>query len=98
MIAMQRELLPREITGILQGCCESATSTPFDQLEAGIVEQLGRPLDQIFRTIDKEPMASAYSAFAAAVAAARAAAFALPRKQTNGRKQRAATVQIRKRI
>lgn len=53
------DLLPREITEVLGGLQDEVPPAPFDAVVAQVEEDFGRPLGEIFRRFETEPIGSA---------------------------------------
>ncbi|XP_031499067.1 uncharacterized aarF domain-containing protein kinase At5g05200, chloroplastic [Nymphaea colorata] len=58
-IASTPTLFPSEYVEEFQNCFDKAPSVPFEQIEAILREDLGRPIDSIYEYIDPVPIASA---------------------------------------
>ncbi len=59
IMALREDLLPAEITTELENLLDRLPQIPFAQVEAILERDLGRPADQLFRAVQKEPLGSA---------------------------------------
>ncbi|MQM18304.1 hypothetical protein Taro_051289 [Colocasia esculenta] len=58
-IASAPTLFPAEYVQEFQNCFDRAPAVPFNEIEAVLLEDLGRPLDSVYEYIDPVPIASA---------------------------------------
>lgn len=58
-IASTPTLFPREYVEAFQGCLDSVEPLPFSVIEKTLSEEFDKPLDQIYKHIDRKPLASA---------------------------------------
>ncbi len=58
-IASAPSLFPREYVEAFQGCLDNVPPVPFSYVEQVLREDLERPLSEIYRSINPEPLASA---------------------------------------
>lgn len=58
-IASSPTLFPAEYVLEFQGCLDASPTVPFAQIEKVVTEELGRPLDAVFASFDRTPLASA---------------------------------------
>ncbi len=58
-IASAPSLFPREYVEAFQGCLDNVPALPFAQIKTTLEEEFDRPLDEIFRHIEEQPLASA---------------------------------------
>jgi ubiquinone biosynthesis protein len=59
IMAIREDLLPRSITGELANLFDRLPAIPFVQVREIIEESLGRPLEELYRAVDEEPLGSA---------------------------------------
>lgn len=62
MLASRREALPPALAAELEKLQSDVAPFPWDQAEAVLVSELGRPVEELFTTIDHEPFAAASTA------------------------------------
>ncbi len=58
-IASAPSLFPREYVEAFQGCLDDVPSLPFETVQRTLEEEFDRPLSEIFRHIERQPLASA---------------------------------------
>lgn len=58
-IASSPTFFPREYVDEFQGCLDRTPSIPFSSIRRIVREELGRPLEDVYREIDPVPLASA---------------------------------------
>jgi hypothetical protein len=58
-IASAPTLFPADYVKEFQSCLDKTPPVSFDKIKAIIVEDLGRPLEEVYEYIDPEPLASA---------------------------------------
>ncbi|KAJ8764083.1 hypothetical protein K2173_004984 [Erythroxylum novogranatense] len=58
-IASAPTLFPSEYVEEFQNCFDRAPAVPFQEIEAILREELGRPIDSVFEYVDPAPIASA---------------------------------------
>ena len=58
-IASAPSLFPREYVTAFQGCLDDVPAVPYATVRRTLEEEFDRPLEEIFRHIDPEPLASA---------------------------------------
>ncbi len=59
LISIMTNFLPEEFRRELEGLQDSVPPRPFRDIEARIVEECGKPLDQLFQQFEQRPIASA---------------------------------------
>jgi len=59
LLSLRPDLLPSEYTAELTKLQDEAPPVPFPQIEERIEEELGRPLEELFREFEEEPLAAA---------------------------------------
>ncbi|WP_250038238.1 ABC1 kinase family protein [Paractinoplanes maris] len=59
LLSTRRDLLPAEFADELTALQDKATPVPWPEIEAVLTAELGRPVDEVFREIDREPLAAA---------------------------------------
>ncbi|MET0781475.1 MAG: AarF/UbiB family protein [Microbacterium sp.] len=59
VLSSREDVLPREFIKALSTLQMDSTPIPWAEAEAAIREQLGRPLDEVFASVDQSPMAAA---------------------------------------
>mmetsp|Transcript_16663 Transcript_16663/g.22965 ORF Transcript_16663/g.22965 Transcript_16663/m.22965 type:complete len:574 (-) Transcript_16663:168-1889(-) len=58
-VASSPTLFPEEYVKEFQKCLDQTQPVPFDEIRKTIVEELGRPIESVFASIDPFPLASA---------------------------------------
>lgn len=58
-IASAPTLFPPEYVQEFQYCFDRAPSVPFQEIQAILREELGKPIDSVFEYVDPTPLASA---------------------------------------
>lgn len=58
-LSTRRDLLPPEFADELTGLQDQAAPVPWEDIEAVISAELGRPVEQVFAAIDRAPVAAA---------------------------------------
>ena len=59
LLSTRRDLLPAEFVDELTALQDKANPVPWPEIEAVLTAELGRPIADVFREIDQEPMAAA---------------------------------------
>lgn len=59
VLSTREDVLPRELVEALATLQMDSTPVPWAEVEASIRAELGRPLDEVFATIDEAPLAAA---------------------------------------
>jgi ubiquinone biosynthesis protein len=59
ILSLREDLLPRAITDELKHLLDGLPAVPFEQFQAVVERDLGRPLDALFLRVDPEPVGSA---------------------------------------
>ena len=59
VLSTRRDLLPAEFVTELGRLQDRAAAAPWAQVEAMLVAELGRPVDEVFATVSAEPLAAA---------------------------------------
>ncbi len=59
LLGTRPDLVPKEFADEFENLYDQTTPTPFDQVEQVVEEELGKPLDEVFASFDREPVASA---------------------------------------
>ncbi|MBB4693295.1 ABC1 kinase family protein [Paractinoplanes abujensis] len=59
LLSTRRDLLPVEFADELTALQDRATPVPWAEIEAVLTAELGRPFDEVFRRIDRDPLAAA---------------------------------------
>ncbi|QUQ66346.1 ABC1 kinase family protein [Kutzneria sp. CA-103260] len=59
ILSTRRDLLPPEFVAELSRLRDRVTPAPWDQVEAVLAEELGRPVAEVFAEFDREPLAAA---------------------------------------
>lgn len=59
MLSTRRDLLPAAYIAQLEKLQTNATPEPWERIETAIMERLGRPLPEVFRSVDPVPLAAA---------------------------------------
>ncbi|MCG6961813.1 MAG: AarF/ABC1/UbiB kinase family protein [Acidobacteria bacterium] len=59
ILSLRRDLLPDSVTGELRNLLDRVPAAPFEAVSEVVAADLGRPLDELFRRIDPEPLGSA---------------------------------------
>lgn len=57
--SLRVDVLPEEVSAELASLQDRVTPHPFGEIEAQIVETLGRPLEAVYASFEREPLASA---------------------------------------
>lgn len=59
MLSTRRDLLPAALVGELTKLQTRAQPAPWTEIEPALVAALGRPVDEVFRTVERDPLAAA---------------------------------------
>ncbi len=59
ILSLRRDLLPKSVTDELQQLLARLPALPYERFRELIAAELGVPLEQVFSTIDREPLGSA---------------------------------------
>ena len=59
ILSLRLDVLPETVTRELRGLLSNLPSVPFEQIRAIVEDDLGRPLEEAFASVDVDPMGSA---------------------------------------
>ncbi len=59
VVATRADVFPPAVIEVLKQCHDAVPPQPFPRIRAHVEAELGRPLDQVFRAFEPEPMAAA---------------------------------------
>ncbi len=59
LLSTRHDLLPAEFADELTALQDKATPVPWSEIDAVLTAELGRPVDEVFREIEREPLAAA---------------------------------------
>ncbi len=59
VVATRADLFPPPVIDVLKQCHDAVPPHPFEEVRAQVERELGKPLDAIFRSFDREPIAAA---------------------------------------
>ncbi len=59
ILSVRRDLFPESITSELEQLLDRVPEIPFESIQEIVERDLGRPLDELFRVVDRRPLGSA---------------------------------------
>jgi predicted unusual protein kinase regulating ubiquinone biosynthesis (AarF/ABC1/UbiB family) len=59
VVATRADVFPPAVIDVLKQCHDAVPPQPFPQIRAHVEAELGRPLEQVFRAFEPEPLAAA---------------------------------------
>ena len=58
-LSSRADVLPKQYTALLSKCQDALPARPWSQIRSRVQQELGRPLDEIFESVEEQPIACA---------------------------------------